>query len=685
MTRYFINPENANGVKPYDRPEKGANNFYELITNPATKINLFDGDVIELYNPCPEGVCVVDDSSHDIEITKAVSIKTYLNDNQIFLKLKNDGAGMILTRGSSGASIFGLKFIKDSFDDGYLLYVDSVYSINIRKCGFYFDALTNDGISIYLKNSKYVLINECEIKVPTISIGSGIRAESCDRIKVYSNSIDFDSNNGGYGINADSTGAVDNNGIYIHATVFYGMNFSSKGISINGNLNTAILHSNIFRIYGDSTGIISNTNDGYGFDMSFVNNTFIFEDNSENYGIVKPDTGANSTEMYEIANNIFYYEPVGGTFTSGYCIDAQLQNTQEHVVNHNGFYKIAGDVRFFWQGNPSTVSAMGNKNLDGVDPQLKYYITNDEFHPLSAADSYQLSGSSKYFGFGVDGESIGNDGNNSLEFYNITNTNTHENGVYVPIIDTFVGEFIQVSFFQGVFNLINSVLGDSLEKINLSFGLEHELGDIYECQYGWSDLKVKSYPFTPSNKFYNQILNYVIANKIDFAPFNDILCPPNPGYNFSAYEGYETGLFAESRADYPIECVSNIIRDYWYEYNGGVIKNKISSKTVEKIPNSQNKENYISLAYINNYTVDVELENIRILNSDGSVSTTWEIDSQTSSPVVSASGEYYITCVCVAPHVDIETIAKSKLVADISLPNRIQLETFLVCNVLPDK
>ena len=90
MAIYYINSRNAssNALRPYDRPEKGANNFYQLVVNPATKINLFDGDEIVLYNPCPDGVCIIDDSTYDVDIDKGVVIRTHLDDNGIHVKLK---------------------------------------------------------------------------------------------------------------------------------------------------------------------------------------------------------------------------------------------------------------------------------------------------------------------------------------------------------------------------------------------------------------------------------------------------------------------------------------------------------------------------------------------------------------------------------------------------------------------
>ena len=70
-------------------------------------------------------------------------------------------------------------------------------------------------------------------------------------------------------------------------------------------------------------------------------------------------------------------------------------------------------------------------------------------------------------------------------------------------------------------------------------------------QYSWT--KPTNWPFTygaGSNYGYGQNLAWLSARPQMISPFEGIEAPPNPGYNFSAYPGYETGLFGYDRATY---------------------------------------------------------------------------------------------------------------------------------------
>jgi len=69
-----------------------------------------------------------------------------------------------------------------------------------------------------------------------------------------------------------------------------------------------------------------------------------------------------------------------------------------------------------------------------------------------------------------------------------------------------------------------------------------------QSQFDWSS--PTDYPFTPNNDLYDKDIDYILANKKKLRPFDGITSPPNPGYNFSAYPGYETGLFGYMRKDY---------------------------------------------------------------------------------------------------------------------------------------
>ena len=73
---------------------------------------------------------------------------------------------------------------------------------------------------------------------------------------------------------------------------------------------------------------------------------------------------------------------------------------------------------------------------------------------------------------------------------------------------------------------------------------------INQSQFNWTP--PSDYPFTKNNDLYDKDIDYIRANKKKLKPFSGITAPPNPGYNFSAYPGYETGLFGYSRKDYRV-------------------------------------------------------------------------------------------------------------------------------------
>lgn len=99
---------------------------------------------------------------------------------------------------------------------------------------------------------------------------------------------------------------------------------------------------------------------------------------------------------------------------------------------------------------------------------------------------------------------------------------------------------IQIKIYNSTFDQTEvTVLGDFNVTVNSN------------NQYGWTD--PVNYPFTlaaGSSYGYGQDLDWLSANPEKIAPFDGILTPPNPGYNYATYSGYETGLFGYDRATY---------------------------------------------------------------------------------------------------------------------------------------
>jgi len=99
--------------------------------------------------------------------------------------------------------------------------------------------------------------------------------------------------------------------------------------------------------------------------------------------------------------------------------------------------------------------------------------------------------------------------------------------------------------------------------MNLDWRTFYTSGDNYENQFSWVSSAAEDFPFTFQNHMYDKKLLYVIKNKDELEPFDGVFCPANPGYNFSDYSGYDTGIFGFSRAEYINTCIAEscIIQD----------------------------------------------------------------------------------------------------------------------------
>jgi len=551
MAIYYINKFNSSGgIYPYTRPEYGAKNFYDLVKNPSTKIDLKHGDQIRLYNPCPSSSCVIDDSSYDIEFDKEVYILSDSPNNGVIVKLKDDGFGLKFNKNSSKSKINGIKFTKANFDGGSMIYAENSISLLISDCEFFTYTLTSDSAAINLNKCQHSYICDCFIMVPN---GFGINLEECNSCKIQGNSLNLN-NLSNVAINFSSY--VESYGNYIGSNVIYNMEDGSVGIQFDGYFNKQDVMYNVIRLNGSNTyGIISSIPVGHGKDINIKNNIFIYEeDDSLLYGIYIPDFGINNTSKYTITNNIFYNVNSSDIENAlGMYISVNLNSS---IVNYNIFYKFKSDYKYFWGGNPNTLSAMGERTYTEIDPQLLYYYDESPSLPydLSAVESYLCSASSQALGAGQYHQHIGLFNQQNSFGYGYTN--------FIDTVTHDIGK-IKLQFVGSFFTFFNSTFTESIETINGNYNKYYTSGDNYENQFSWESSAADDFPFTNKNDLYNKELIYVIKNKDKLEPFDGIFCPANPGYNFSVYSGYETGLFGFSREDYINTCITEpcIIQD----------------------------------------------------------------------------------------------------------------------------
>jgi hypothetical protein len=166
MAYYFINGANkaSSGTFPYNVREKGAKNFYELLIDPATKINLMDNDYIRIFNPVKNANDLasinqysVVDTSYDININVRVNIVADSDYNvrpKIYLKPSGNG---IKFEGlyANGSVLKHLHLYKTS-NSGKFVYVLNTNNININDNEFSTTDYSNNSDVIKIENSTFI-------------------------------------------------------------------------------------------------------------------------------------------------------------------------------------------------------------------------------------------------------------------------------------------------------------------------------------------------------------------------------------------------------------------------------------------------------------------------------------------------------------------------------------------------
>jgi hypothetical protein len=543
-TRYFINAYNTGGgVYPYDTYSKGAKNFYTLIVDPSTRVELEDGDTVSVYTP-DDASYFVDDSGSDIEFTSMVIIDTVgvNSTDKPKIKLKSDGDGFTFSNYANASIVSGLNFHKDDFDGGSQVRFIDTSNILISRCTFTFDTVSNNGIGIFSLDSKFLNINDNDIDVPSDTMGYGILLQNSERSYVQFNTLNLSQ---GTGNGIDINGLTEGYGnVIVGNTIYNIIADGSFGIFAQGNLNNTLVWNNTINISAFNSAAISMGIDGnYGRTTEIKNNTILLdEDDSGSVGITVPSFGPTDITTYEITNNNIIYN--GGDFPTndGNAMEVAIFNG---IVDFNNIVGFSDSSKFFWTGEPGTISANG-PNTISVDPVLYYQINPSSF-THSNRNSYFTSSNSQCFGTGENHENIGIEADTTLSssHFNMVDTVCEKIGA-IPVSNT----------IAPYYNFFSIPFVSTSAEINGIYTKEYGSGDVYGNQFSWetSGISGTNFPFTAENQFYDQDVLYVLANKGALSAFPHIDCPPNPGYNFSAYPCYETGLFGNPRAEYINNC-----------------------------------------------------------------------------------------------------------------------------------
>ena len=539
MAIYYINGSNTAGTYPYGSEGEGAKNFYELLMDGATKVNLQDNDTIYVFNPATTDAVneqyVVDDSANTIEINKSVTIsaKSLINLRPI-VKLKDDDSGFVVIN-VDDVSVDRIHFYKDTFSAGHSIYTEGTQNLNISNCIF---TLGTPGITantqIECVNTIYTTISNCVIHTAgSSSFGIGILMNDCEKSTIVGNNINM-SNSFGVGILFSGSGSTNRSGDIYENIIHSMVGDSNSGIQIGNTVENIKVYRNVIECDGDASYGIQYTASVTRGVADIYNNVVIMNGGNVNsYGILAPYIGS-TTGKFNIVNNIVYYNGGGAPDAYAFYVGVEFG-----VFDNNSVYGFpTSKIVTYSPGLPHTPIAMGTHTLTSIDPEILALIDSTTY-PTSAYDSYKLSASSECFGVGQHYENIGID----YESY------------YTSVVDTVTYDIGRIANVSNL-TFLSNTFTESEDTINSTYNKFYSSADNYQNQFSWvSSAANDSFPFTSGNDLYDKDLVYVIKNRDQVAPFDGISCPANPGYEFSAYPGYETGIFGYDRVEYGNGCV----------------------------------------------------------------------------------------------------------------------------------
>ena len=541
---YYVNGYNTTGIVPYSSIDDGAPNLHTLTTN----VNLNDGDIIYVRGD-------VDDSANELIFLANVKLYTYQDDDTASIKLIDTGIGLELYGADS--LIQGLIFYKDVSSNTMVKVHND--SIRIIDCDFYHNTAGSSGICIYVMESNEVKIVNCRFIVKgNTSYHYAIYLQDSDYTLIKSNKIfEMPSN----------SNAIFLYGSCNYNTISYNhigdLSVSENhGISIDSGGSYNLIMFNVIFVSGDKSNAVTiRTYTTTGKDTIISNNVFIIVEDDINCSCINiPYAGSGQTSYFTITNNSFiYYTTLSNRSITTNDSVAILASIENGVIDYNNFYGFTEYNRLITNGAPNTISQLGPKTIF-EKPDLLVGTFSPEY-PISAFSSYQVSANSPLIGAGRNQHNIGVGYNNRYDYTDI-----------ISMLDTVTYQFGNidgrsnrdlVSFFGDVF----TESPDEMNGIYRYSTSAYPQVDVYKNQFDWEFSSVEGWPFTQNNRLYNASFVDVLRYKGDLSPFDYISCPANPGYGFSAYDCYNTGMWGYPRASYRNNCLPDpcIIQDSYTE------------------------------------------------------------------------------------------------------------------------
>lgn len=543
MAIYYINGNNSTGTFPYDFPSNGAPNFSTLFANISTIIN--DGDSIRIT-----GGAIVDDSLADINIMYMLTIT---GEDSSPVLLKNDGVGFNVA--IDGVTFTNVSFKKANFTDNTMI-TCSGNNLRIRGCTFDYDD-SSKGSVINMTDSNGFEISNNYINVPAgTPFSYGIYITGGGYGIIDDNIIDMNNNNG----QAITINDVCNT--IIHKNLigdFDSTTTNNAAINVNGVCDHNKVTYNVIGIAGsNSFGIVLNPGDS-GFKNTVIsNNLMAIRENDFGSGGLFISYNSDNTESYfEVINNIISFRPDVSptpTYNDSVAINASIQRG---IIDFNDIYGFDDLSIFVNNGAPDVITEIGDRNIF-VDPRTNWTEDVNKY-PKDDIRRYYCTTKSECIGAGYQHHNIGAGVDGLLAI----------DDNYVNIVDTVTSGVSDLEGYSYTYvTFFNDLIMEDPDKFNTIFrdgNGPYPSEDIYKNQWNYS--LNQTFPFEKGDQFYGKDFYYVLANKRDLEPFSGIKCPANPGYGFSAYPGYETGLWGFPRVSYRNNCFPDpcIIQDSYTE------------------------------------------------------------------------------------------------------------------------
>jgi len=529
MSRYFIHGSSTTPAVPYDSTHNAASSFTMLMAN----VDLVDGDVI-----CVGGVVDESSASNDFDFVRNITIMEIVGIDTPTVLLP-PSRGFVIHGDSS--NVTNIHFQRDTSTIGSFISVHG-NSVTISGCEF---TTTNAGSGgIY---AEFVGVTECLIsnnifttEISTASDMYGVALTGATGCLIEDNIFND------LGLHSSSI-IIHNGSKYntVRRNVIGNMrDINTTGVYVNESVYTTI-ENNVVYSSGVGSSCITLINNGVSISNEIIaNNTLIIvDDDAGCSGITIPYAGSSQTEVFSIVSNSFiFYE----SMITSYSIELELNDSialNVNIINgeidYNNFYGFKFTNIYYNNGDPALIK-FGHRNI--LEPP-HMFISKDFSIDRTDIKSYYSTDDSALVGSGKDQHNIGvGYRGTSKEIVSIMDTLTYELGDIKADMDRTI-----VSFQADVFT-------ESALEMNTIYKYGTDTYPNYDCQFGWNFTSIDGFPLADGGILYGDGFIELLKNKGTIAPFDGITCPANPGYGWSIYKEYESGVFGYERLGYANGC-----------------------------------------------------------------------------------------------------------------------------------